>query len=259
MPRTPFHLPDPSPWPFWVAFSLEGVLLGMAKYFNGMGHEIFLLSGVFLCYLVYLWFSDIVFESVFQGMHTWKVQRGLRHGFLLFLVSEAFFFFSFFWSFFHSCLVPSESGGKRWPPIGVHSMKWSGIPALNTVILVTSAFSVTWSHKALRSGQLGESLLSLVITLAHGVVFLYFQYVEFSSSSFSIADGVYGSCFFMLVGLHGMHVMAGVSALFGSLVRMAGLHFSTERHLGYRFSIWYWHFVDVIWVMLFVLVYVWKS
>nr|AQN67795.1 cytochrome c oxidase subunit 3 [Pinctada albina] len=259
IPRTPFHLPDPSPWPFWAALSLESVLLGMAKYFHGMPCGVFFLGVGFMSYVMYMWFSDIIFESLFQGMHTWAVQRGLRHAFILFLVSEAFFFFSFFWGFFHGALVPSESGGKRWPPIGIHTMNWVGIPLLNTAILVSSAFSVTWSHKALRKGKLLESCLALLITLIHGLVFLYFQYVEFKSSGFTIADGVYGSGFFMLVGLHGMHVMVGVVALFVSLVRMVGMHFSTERHLGYRFAIWYWHFVDVIWVILFGLVYVWKS
>lgn len=98
----------------------------------------------------------------------------------------------------------------------------------------------------MRKGKLGESCLGLIITLVHGVVFLYFQYVEFKRRGFTIADGIYGRGFFMLVGLHGLHVIVGVVALFISLLRIVAMHFSTERHLGYRFSIWYWHFVDVI-------------
>lgn len=96
IPRTPFHLPDPRPWPFWAAFALEGVLVGMAKYFHGINPTIFFVRAGFLAYIVHIWFRDIIFESLFQGMHTWRVQRGLRHGFILFLVREAFFFISFF-------------------------------------------------------------------------------------------------------------------------------------------------------------------
>lgn len=246
LPRTPFFMADRSPWPFYMSVGLYSLAISVATYLNTRDPRGIRLTIFYLVAVGYCWSCDIVVEGVYQGMYTWEVQRALRHGFVLFLFSELAFFGGFFWGFFHSAMVPPEVGAKRWPPIGIHSIAWWSYPLSNRGILVLSSLVCNVVHKCMKTGRRRWARFWLSVVICHGLVFLYFQYKEFYMARFTIADGIYGRAFYMLVGLHGLHVALGVVALFLNLVRLRLMHFSTERFITLRFAIWYWHFVDII-------------
>ena len=219
------------------------------------GYTLFL--GFVLVFLTMVgWWLDVVREAVFEGQHTKEVQRGLRQGMILFIVSEAMFFFSFFWAFFHSSVNPTFVI-VSWPPAGIETPSPWGLPFLNTLVLLTSGISITWSHHAILLGRFKQVWSGLYITLLLGAFFLSFQLVEYSGAAFSISDSVFGSVFFLITGFHGLHVVIGFVFLFVCLIRLDSDHFTRDHHVGFECAVWYWHFVDVVWLFLFVSVYWW--
>ena len=171
-----------------------------------------------------------------QGTHTSRVQAGLRLGFCLFLVSDVFFFAGFFWAYLHSSLAPAVELGSIWPPAGVVSISAFHVPLLNTVVLLSSGATVTWSHFSLVSGHFSTSFLSLALTILLGSFFSLLQVYEYYSSSFCISDSVYGSCFYLATGFHGIHVLIGSCFLLVALLRLLNFHFSPSRNLGFLFA-----------------------
>nr|YP_001481135.1 cytochrome c oxidase subunit III [Phallusia mammillata]CAL23077.2 cytochrome c oxidase subunit III [Phallusia mammillata] len=257
---TPFHLVDGSPWP--LIGSLAG--LSLVSSFLGLFHEQGLgtsgiLSGMMLILLCYMWWRDVVRESSLLGFHTPAVQVNLLLGMVWFIISEVLFFFGFFWTFFYASLNPVVEIGMVWPPVGIVPLDPVGVPLLNTVVLLGSGFTVTWSHYSLLLGKKGGAKVGLIFTLALGVLFTLLQLLEYMDSSFSMADSIYGSIFFMATGFHGFHVLVGSMFLGVSLGRMVSGQLGTSRHVGYECAIWYWHFVDVVWLFLYVSVYWWGS
>jgi cytochrome c oxidase subunit 3 len=204
-----------------------------------------------------LWWRDIVRESTFKGDHTSIVQYGLKLGFLLFIISEVMFFFSFFWGFFHSSLAPSEILGSVWPPAGVKVFDPWKVPLLNTYILLLSGAMVTACHHYMLEREKEESENYLLGTLVLAVLFTIVQGLEYITGPFSINDGIYGSTFFLLTGFHGLHVIVGTLFLGVCFGRLYKEHYTTTHHLGFEAGAWYWHFVDVVWLFLFVAVYWW--
>nr|ARH54951.1 cytochrome c oxidase subunit 3 [Coleoptera sp. 4 AH-2016] len=255
----PFHLVDYSPWPILSSMSLFSFLMGMIKWFNM--YEISLLTFSFFTNLLimYQWWRDINRESTFQGKHTMKVALGLRLGMMLFITSEVFFFVAFFWAFFHMSLSPSIELGMNWPPKGIKPFNPLEIPLLNTMILLSSGITVTWSHHSLMDNNYNESMKSLILTVILGFYFTILQIYEYNEAPFTIADSVYSSTFFMTTGLHGFHVIIGSMFLFICLIRMYYNHFSSIHHFGFEAATWYWHFVDVIWLFLYISIYWWGS
>jgi cytochrome c oxidase subunit 3 len=254
-----FHIVDPSPWPLAVGFTAFFMVFGLAMHRHGftMGIVLFTLGILITTLNVTFWWRDVIREGTFEGQHTTAVQNGLRFGIILFIVSEVRLFFAFFWAYFHSSLNPAPSLGAVWPPKGIEAMNPWLIPLLNTALLLTSGASLTWSHSALLGGYRLEAITSLVITLILATVFTLFQVYEYLNASFTIADGVYGSTFYMLTGLHGFHVIVGTLFLGVALARMIQHHYTVSTHVGYECAAWYWHFVDVVWIFLFIVVYVW--
>jgi heme/copper-type cytochrome/quinol oxidase subunit 3 len=185
------------------------------------------------------------------------VQAGMRMGMILFIASEVMFFFGFFWAFFHAALVPVQEIGCVWPPQGIEVFNAWEVPFLNTVILLTSGATCTWAHHAIVAGDRQSAILALVFTLVLAVLFTGFQVYEYQHASFTMSDGIYGSCFFMATGFHGFHVQIGTLFLFICLIRLCRHHFTREHHFGFEAAAWYWHFVDVVWLFLFVAVYWW--
>jgi heme/copper-type cytochrome/quinol oxidase subunit 3 len=178
---------------------------------------------------------------------------------ILFIVSEIMFFFAFFWAFFDASLNPNQSIGGVWPPAFMTVLDAWKIPFLNTVVLLTSGATLTYSHMAIRHGNKRQAYLGLVATLILAVYFTGLQYFEYCNAPFSISDSVYGSVFFLITGFHGIHVMIGSIFIFVSLLRLQADHFSQEHHLGFEFASWYWHFVDVVWIFVFIVIYLWGS
>jgi len=254
----PFHLVDPSPWPFTGAFGALTSTCGGVMYMHGyVGGGFTLVLGFSLILLTMGgWWRDIVREAAFEGQHTREVQVGLRQGMILFIVSEVMFFFAFFWAFFHSSINPTIEI-VQWPPAGIDVIGPWGVPLLNTVILLSSGATVTWAHHAIFTGNFRRTVEGLVLTCFLGCFFLSVQLLEYAEAPFTIADSVFGSTFFLTTGFHGFHVLIGTIFLIVCLIRLYKQEFSREHHVGFESAIWYWHFVDVVWLFLFVVVYWW--
>ena len=250
----PFHLVDPSPWPYVGAFSALGLTSGTVLYMHGYkyGDLLAFTSFAFILLVMIVWWRDVIREATFQGHHTLIVQRGLKWGMLLFILSEVCFFFSFFWAFFHSSLAPTIEVGAVWPPIGITPLNAFDVPLLNTAILLTSGATVTWSHHAMIAGDRYNTIISLFLTIFLGIIFTILQALEYFETSFTIADSVYGSTFFVATGFHGLHVIIGTLFLAVCFGRILYHHFTKHHHNGFEAAIWYWHFVDVVWIFLFV-------
>jgi cytochrome c oxidase subunit 3 len=261
MQRHTFHLVKSSPWPFSLSLGALMVTIGAVYYFHSSTHNILLLIfGFFYCiFIMILWWRDIIRESTFQGHHTKKVQLGLRLGIVLFIISEIMFFFGFFWAYFHSSLAPTIEIGCIWPPYGIIIVNPFGVPLLNTAILLLSGATVTWAHYALSLSLRIEAIKALFFTIFLGLIFILLQIGEYFSASFSISDGIYGSNFYMLTGFHGFHVIIGTVLLIVSFFRIIFYHFTKSHHIGFIAAAWYWHFVDVVWLFLFITVYWWGS
>lgn len=198
----------------------------------------------------------MVIESTYRGFHSSRVQCGLRLGMSLFIASEVFFFLAFFWAYLHCSSSPNVELGSSWPPPGLTPLSAFHLPLLNTVVLLTSGASVTFSHASLKAGSFSTSALSLGITVLLGLFFTLAQGLEYFLCSFCISDSSYGSCFFLATGFHGFHVLLGSAFLAVCLLRLSASHFSTTRHLGFEFACWYWHFVDVVWILLYLIIYI---
>lgn len=256
-----FHLVDPSPWPLLAslgAFMLTtGGVSYMHKFVDGWG--LFVNGLILILFVMYVWWRDIVREATYEEQHTFVVQRGLRLGMILFIVSEVMFFFAFFWAFFHSSLAPTFNIGGVWPPKAIAIINPFMIPFTNTCILLSSAATVTWAHHAIVLRSKRHTIIALIYTLFLAMLFTFFQGVEYVSAPFNISDGIYGSCFYMTTGFHGFHVFIGTIALFVSFVRTVFNHFTNTHHFGFESAIWYWHFVDVVWILLFASIYWWGN
>nr|YP_011018081.1 cytochrome c oxidase subunit 3 [Eucosmetus incisus]WQH58279.1 cytochrome c oxidase subunit 3 [Eucosmetus incisus] len=255
----PYHLVDYSPWPITGSIGAMTMTTGMVLWFHKNEMYLFWLGMMINLLTMYQWWRDIIRESTFQGKHTNKVVKGLKLGMILFIISELFFFISFFWAFFHSSLAPTIDIGMKWPPMGIETFNPMEIPLLNTTILLTSGISITWAHHTLINKNHNNTVKAIALTAMLGVIFTMLQMYEYMEAKFCISDSVYGSSFFMATGFHGIHVIIGTTFLIVTLMRTMKFHFSNHHHFGFEASAWYWHFVDVVWIFLYISIYWWGS
>lgn len=257
----PYHLVSPSPWPLNTSISMLCLTTSAVLSFHGFEHAQYSLWMSLLSVILSMsfWFRDIIAEATYMGHHTLAVQKGLNLGVGLFIVSEALFFLAIFWTFFHSALSPAIELGAMWPPMGIEAIDPFELPLLNTVILLGSGFTVTVGHHFVINSRRGIGLYGLVYTGLLAVLFTACQGVEYAVASFTIADGAFGSCFYFGTGFHGLHVIIGTAFLLVGLWRVYAYHSSDQHHLGLESGILYWHFVDVVWLFLFVSIYYWGS
>lgn len=257
----PFHLVSNSPWPFTISLALFSLALSNALWRHGYvsGLNLVTISLVTVIAVRSLWFRDVTAEGTTLGNHTIPVQAGISLGFIMFVASEVMFFVSVFWAYLHSALAPSVELGSCWPPVGIESLNFMEVPLLNTVLLVGSGATVTYSHHALLAGQRQHAIVGLVLTIVLAVIFTAFQAYEYVEAPFTMSDTAYGSAFFFGTGLHGLHVIMGTLMLSVSLARLINYHYTDHHHAGYETSILYYHFVDVVWLVLFSIFYVWAS
>nr|YP_010277764.1 cytochrome c oxidase subunit III [Cylindromyia intermedia]UHY94305.1 cytochrome c oxidase subunit 3 [Cylindromyia intermedia] len=253
----PFHLVDYSPWPLMASIGAMTTVTGMVKWFHQYDSTLFLLGNIITILTIYQWWRDVSRESTYQGLHTSVVMTGLRWGMILFILSEVLFFTSFFWTFFHMSLSPSIELGAMWPPMGIYAFNPFQIPLLNTMILLTSGITITWAHHSILENNHSQTTQGLFFTIILGIYFTMLQAYEYIEAPFSIADSAYGSIFFMATGFHGMHVLIGTTFLIVCLIRHLNNHFSSHHHFGFEAAAWYWHFVDVVWLFLYVSIYWW--
>ena len=256
-----FHLVNPSPWPIVTSTGSLGLTMGAVGWFHA-----FLWGGFNCLYGLFVviftssfWWRDVIREGVFEGNHTSVVQIGLKVGMFFFIISEVMFFSSFFWAFFHSSIAPTIEIGSTWPPKYIWVLNPWEVPFLNTVILVFSGASITWAHHALLLNYRDQVDYAFKLTIFFAILFTLLQLCEYIEAIFSISDGVYGSTFYMATGFHGFHVIIGTIFITVSYIRFIFFHFSSEHHIGFEASAWYWHFVDVVWLFLFISIYWWGN
>uniref|UniRef100_A0AB38ZLC9 Cytochrome c oxidase subunit 3 n=1 Tax=Andricus sp. TaxID=3022421 RepID=A0AB38ZLC9_9HYME len=254
----PYHIVTSSPWPLLISLSMCITMIGSIEMFNYMNYILMTLGLYMIILISFQWWRDVIRESTFQGLHTLKIRQLLSMGMFLFILSEFYFLFLFFLSYFHSALSPNIEIGSLWPPKNIMSIYPYEIPLLNTIILLSSGVTITWSHHCLLYNNKSKSLIGLLLTIILGLGFSLIQLYEYKESSFCLSDSVYGSLFFMTTGFHGLHVIIGGLFLLIMLIRMYFNHTSPHHHFGFEASSWYWHFVDVIWIIVFTMIYWWN-
>ena len=279
-----YYVPHETKWPFLNTVALIVLFIGLANYMNGYtsGMSIMLTGLTLVLIITYGWFSEVVRESE-SGTYNAQVDISFRWGMVWFIFSEVMFFAAFFGALYYAreLSLPWLGGaGSKistnivlwpqfenvWPSNGPTNaggdftlMKASGIPAINTLILLTSVLTVTWAHHGLKEQNRNKLIYGLALTVLLGFIFVGFQAYEYmhaySDLNLKMTSGIYGSTFYMLTGFHGFHVTLGAIMLTVILFRCTKGHFSGDNHFGFEAVAWYWHFVDVVWLGLFVFVY----
>jgi cytochrome c oxidase subunit 3 len=227
----------------------------MVMAFYDHGPWVSIIGLAIVLYTMVAWWRDVVKESRADD-HTPVVQLGLRYGMVLFIASEVMFFVAWFWAYFHNFFDPAPQVGGVWPPQGIETFDPWHLPLLNTLILLTSGTTVTWAHHALQTGDRKGLVQGLILTVLLGMSFTGLQAVEYSHAGFAFAGNIYGATFFMATGFHGFHVLVGTIFLIVCLLRAQSGHFTPTKHFGFEAAAWYWHFVDVVWLFLFLCIYV---
>ena len=288
-----YYVPESSIWPIVGSVGMLLAFFGLSNLLVNQSAGdpttaswvIFMAGTLIIIYMVFGWLRDVINESE-SGLYDAQMDRSFRQGMSWFIFSEVAFFAALFGALFYVRMfaVPwlGGEGAKgsanmlwegfeaHWPllqnpdpsafsgPDKVFS-PW-GLPLLNTIILVASSITLTLSHKALKYDKRQPTIVWLAITVLLGVIFLFFQgyeYVEaYRDYNLTLDSGIYGSLFFLMTGFHGIHVLLGAIILTVVLLRLLKGHFTGEKHFGYEAGAWYWHFVDVVWIILFVFVYV---
>lgn len=268
----PYHLVRPSIWPMAISFAAGLLAILAVLYMHdfklgtvniGIGGVVLGFAGVLAC--MFFWWKDVVFETVYEKVHNRITEVGLRYGMALFIASEVMFFVAFFWAFFEASLFPDEAHQVMrmdytkgvWPPPQIQPVPPFDLPFMMTLILLLSGCTVTWAHHAIVKGNQKSFIEALTYTVLLGVFFLGVQVYEYTHTSFPFKDGIFPSTFYMATGFHGFHVLVGTIFLFVCWVRARKGHFTPERHFGFEAAAWYWHFVDVVWLFLFIAIYWW--
>ncbi len=258
-----YHILKPSPWPLLGAVSAFIMLFGAVLYFKGDNPWMLLIGFAGVLYTMYVWWAEVIAEGK-AGDHTPVVQIGLRYGVIMFIASEVMFFVAWFWVFFKNALYPmgplSPAVDGVWPPAGIETLDPWALPLINTLILICSGAAATWAHHAIAEDDDRKGLIwGLVIAILLGALFTAFQIIEYAEATFAFSGNIYGSIFFMATGFHGVHVIIGTIFLAVCLIRALRGGMSKEHHIGFEAAAWYWHFVDVVWLFLFVSIYIWGS
>lgn len=257
----PYHIVEASPWPILMSFSVGSMMIGAVLYFNYIpfGGLYLTLGALCTTWVFYFWFTDIITEGTYLGDHTLTVQKGLTIGVSFFILTEAFFFLTIFWAYFHSSLAPTPELGSVWPPRGIEALNPFAVPLLNTALLLSSGAAVTLGHHAFIMLKRQISLNGTLLCIILAVLFTRCQRIEYDTAGFTIADGVYGSCFYFGTGFHGFHVIIGTIFIGVAFYRIWSYQMTNTHHTGLETSILYWHFVDVVWLFLYISVYWWGS
>lgn len=262
----PYHLVNPSIWPLLSAFAGMALAISVITYAHGVvGPWVVGLAVLGIVGVMVGWWAEVIKEAVVEKAHTPIVEIGMRYGMALFIASEVMFFVAFFWAFFDVSLFPDEAHQYlrmeythgQWPPPQIEVIAPFGLPFLMTMILLLSGCTVTWAHHAILEGDNENFIKALGITVFLGFFFLCFQIYEYAHATFGFTDGSFPSTFYMATGFHGFHVFVGTVFLLVCWMRARKGHFTKDKHFGFEAAAWYWHFVDVVWLFLFVAVYWW--
>ena len=259
-----YHILPPSIWPFIGGLGAFVMLFGSVLWMHESGPWIFLMGLIAVLYVMFAWWSDVVAESQ-AGDHTPVVRIGLRYGFIMFIMSEVMFFAAWFWSFFKHQMYPMETYlGTEYIKPEIYAIDPFGLPLINTLLLLISGCAATWAHHALVHENNRKDLkLGLVLSIIFGAIFTAFQAYEYwvlvTQDGYTFGVEIHYANFFMATGFHGAHVVIGAIFLLICLLRAERGHFTPEKHVGFEAAIWYWHFVDVVWLFLFAAIYIWGA
>lgn len=259
LPRHPFHIVTLSPWPIAVGGFTLGMAGGTVSWLHGFRINLILLRTVGVVFSSYIWWRDIVIEGTYQGFHTKKVMSLFYWGIALLILSEVLFFFRFFWAYLHSALAPTPEIACQWPPSGISAVNPITWPLFNSIILLRRGALANLSYLYVIIGITKKSVEAINGAILAGALFSGVQAFEYYNAPFTIADSVFGSAFFVLTGFHGLHVLVGTIILQVQKKRISYIHFSPTHHVGLLAAVWYWHFVDVVWLLLFALIYIWGT
>ncbi|MAD76458.1 MAG: cytochrome c oxidase subunit 3 [Rheinheimera sp.] len=283
-----YYVPAQSPWPivgavalFFIAFGAGHLVIDISNQQSGFGGYLLLLGFAVLVFMLVGWFRNVIDESM-SGLYSAQMDRSFRQGMSWFIVSEVMFFMAFFGALFYGRMIAMQwLGGSSnnamtfellwpdfqpvWPllktPGGIETqaMPWTGLPLINTAILVVSSITLHFAHTGLEQQKRGQLKLMLLLTLLLGATFLSLQVYEYIHAyrdlGLKLDSGFYGNTFFLLTGFHGLHVTLGAIILLFVFFRVLKGHFTPEKHFAFQAAAWYWHFVDVVWICLFVIVY----
>lgn len=253
--RHHFFMLDLSPWPFVVRACSFNLILSLLMFFKFSDAILFLINFLLVASCSFFWWNSYRGEFNLEGKSSTVLENGVKLSIILFICSEVFFFFSFFWSYFHYFLSPTLEVGIQWPPADIEIFDFSNVPLINTLVLIRSGLTVTVSHYFLINKNFKASSLWLLITVILGGFFRFLQWLEYANSFFSIRDGNFGTSFFVLTGFHGMHVLIGSLFLLKIYLRNKFFRRAEKRCLGFELASWYWHFVDVVWIFLYFFLY----
>nr|QBO27204.1 cytochrome oxidase subunit III [Appendiseta robiniae] len=255
----PYFLLNLSPWPIMMSINSFNLMISNIMMMNFKMNFSILLNLINILLISTLWWRDIIRESTFQGNHNFYIMNLIKLSMILFIISEMFLFISFFWNFLHNSLAPSIELGLNWPPKNIQFFNPLLIPMLNTIILLTSSFTITLSHFYLMNNNKTKTMKFLNLTIILSIYFLFLQVIEYNEATFTFSDSIFGSSFYIATGFHGMHVIIGTIFLSMNLVRMIKLHFSFIHHISFELAAWYWHFIDIIWLFLYMTFYWWNN
>lgn len=282
-----YYVPENTHWPIVGSIGLCTLVLGIVNWIHGhaFGPFVFFMGALILSFMMFGWFSTVIHESR-AGLHNAQMDRSYRWGMVWFIFSEVMFFGAFFGALFYARVFSVPWLGGLGAKVSTHTVLWDhftaawpllqnpnpklfpspegtiptwGIPALNTLLLLSSGATVTVAHHALKNNNRPILVWGLLLTILLGLTFLSFQAYEYhhayTEMNLTLHSGIYGTTFFMLTGFHGAHVSIGAIMLSIILFRCLKGDFSPEKHFGFEATAWYWHFVDVVWLCLFIFVY----
>lgn len=253
-----FHIVSASPWPIVASIQMGSIIIIISSLFNFTGKStIITMCTINIIIISFYWWNRTASEASKEGLHQERVINGLKIGMIFFITSEVIFFISFFWAYFHSRISPNMEIGQEWPPNIIRRFNPRNIPLLNTLILLSSGVSVTWAHNSIVKRRKKALVYSMVLTCSLGMYFSFLQYIEYKIGEFTIADASYGSIFFLGTGFHGIHVLIGTIFLSVSLYIILKEKVSKKHHISFEMAAWYWHFVDVVWLFLYLSIYWW--
>lgn len=254
----PTHLVKIRPWPIIGSSSAIIIIISFILIINKNETNLVLITIIIIMLIFFSWRKDILSESSLEGEHLKKTLTSLKTGMILFIISEIFLFISIFWAFFHSSLSPSVDIGLNWPPNKIETFNYREIPILNTIILISSGATLTFSHHFLLKKEINKSIMNLMLTVRLGLIFTLIQLIEYLESKFSINDSVFGSSFFITTGLHGAHVIIGSIFIIVVINQINNIKSIPNQFIRFDLAAWYWHFVDVVWLFLLISVYWWR-
>nr|AWN56109.1 cytochrome c oxidase subunit 3 [Aphis fabae] len=255
----PYFILNLSPWPILMALNTFNLMISNIMIMNFKFNSISLINFLMIIFISMLWWRDVIRESTFQGNHNFFIMNLIKFSMILFIISEMFLFISFFWNFLHNSLAPSIELGLNWPPKNITFFNPLLIPLLNTIILLTSSFTVTLTHFYLLNNSKKKTIIFMNLTIILSMYFLILQALEYNQATFTFSDSIFGSSFYMATGFHGLHVIIGTIFLMINLLRMLKLHFSFIHHISFELAAWYWHFIDIIWLFLYMTFYWWNN